>query len=133
MQIELPWPPKVLSPNARAHYLVKARSVKKYRWACFILARQLRPTFQNTGDSGGDIALTITFCPPDNQRRDRDNMIAAFKAGADGLAQAWGVNDSRFVPTYRVGNPARNGSVIVALETNRPGAGGAISAPEAAA
>jgi crossover junction endodeoxyribonuclease RusA len=44
----------------------------------------------------GDIHLWIDFYPPDRRQRDDDNMIAAFKSGRDGLAQAFGVNDKRF-------------------------------------
>lgn len=108
MRVILPWPPKSLSPNARVHWGKKAKHVKKYRADCYVMARLHRPVFKDAS-----IPLTITFCPPDASRRDHDNMIAAFKAGADGVAQAWGVDDSRFIPSYRVGTPVRHGAVIV--------------------
>lgn len=57
--------------------------------------------------------MTITFNPPDRRKRDRDNMIAAFKSGQDGLSDALNVDDSLFVPTYRIGEPVPGGEVIV--------------------
>jgi crossover junction endodeoxyribonuclease RusA len=63
----------------------------------------------------GDIPLTVTFFPPDNRKRDRTNMEAAFKAGFDGIADALGVDDNRFVPTYRKGDVVKGGMVIVEI------------------
>ena len=40
MTFTLPWPPKELSPNARLHYMAKARAKKAYRQACGWTARQ---------------------------------------------------------------------------------------------
>ena len=57
--------------------------------------------------------MTITFHPPCKRKRDRDNMIAAFKSGQDGIAECMGVDDHRFVPTYRVGAPVKRGCVLV--------------------
>lgn len=45
--------------------------------------------------------LEVEFFPPDNRPRDKDNMIAAFKAGQDGLADAWKINDRRIVCEYK--------------------------------
>ena len=39
--IDLPWPPKELSPNARVHWTKKAKAAKAYRLECFILAKAL--------------------------------------------------------------------------------------------
>ncbi|SOS36014.1 hypothetical protein CFBP6411_04657 [Pseudomonas syringae group genomosp. 3] len=36
----LPWPPKVLSPNARTHWATKSRAAKAYRNTCYLLCRQ---------------------------------------------------------------------------------------------
>ena len=61
----------------------------------------------------GPLSLRITFHPPDKRRRDRDNMIAAFKAGQDGLSDSLGVDDSQFVTSYAVGDVIKGGSVVV--------------------
>jgi crossover junction endodeoxyribonuclease RusA len=41
--------------------------------------------------------LWLEFYPPDRRPRDDDNMVASFKAGRDGIAQAMGINDKRFI------------------------------------
>lgn len=109
MKLTLPWPPTGLSPNDRVHWAAKSKLVKAYRTDCYWAAK-----------AGGvrvvdapELALTITFHPPRRGRIDRDNRIAAFKAGQDGLAEAMGCDDSIFVPTYRLGEPIKGGAVIV--------------------
>lgn len=47
-------------------------------------------------DTEGKIFVWIDFYPPDRRRRDEDNAIAAMKHGLDGVANAIGVDDSRF-------------------------------------
>ncbi len=111
MQITLNWPPPELSPNARVHWAKRASKVKSYRSQCGWKARS-QGLFPSDAD---EVAMTITFRPPDLRRRDRDNMIAAFKAGMDGISDAIGVDDSRFIPTYRVGDTYLGGAVIVEI------------------
>lgn len=88
----LPWPPKELSPNARTYWRKRAPIARSYREACYVLAKQSGVVIDWTGD----IHAWIDFYPPDKRQRDDDNMIAAFKSGRDGLADALGVNDRRF-------------------------------------
>lgn len=94
MELTLPWPPKDLSPNARVHWSRRSKAAKAYRHACYMLA------IQGGAKAGipweGDIHVWIDFYPPDRRHRDDDNMIAAFKSGRDGIAQAFGVDDKRF-------------------------------------
>lgn len=92
MQITLPWPPKELSPNSRTHWRKAAPIKAQYRDACYILAKQSSAVI----DWDGDVHVWIDFYPPDRRARDDDNMVAAFKAGRDGIADALGVNDKRF-------------------------------------
>lgn len=91
--VTFPWMPKALNPNQRLHWSVVSKAKKSYRKACYTLALEagLRGV-----DWEGDIHLWIDFYPPDRRQRDDDNMIAAFKSGRDGLADALGVNDKRF-------------------------------------
>lgn len=93
IELTLPWPPSALSPNARLHWSKIAKAKKAYRKACYVLALEagLRGV-----DWEGDIHFWIDFYPPDKRQRDDDNMIAAFKSGRDGLADALGVDDKRF-------------------------------------
>lgn len=109
-RITLPWPDPRLSPNARNHWAVRCKVVQGARATAFYSAKAAgAPVLPPEGD----ICVLWTFCPPDKRRRDRDNMIAACKAYADGLAQAWGVDDVRFAPTYKRGEPVRGGLVVV--------------------
>lgn len=108
MIVELPWPDKRLSPNARTHWAIKAKAVKAYKETCYWLMRKAgRPTL------GDVIPVTITFYPPTKRRYDLDNRVASFKAGQDGIAQALSVDDSRFEPTYKRGEIVNGGKVVV--------------------
>ena len=93
LEVTLPWMPKALNPNQRGHWSVKSKAAKAYRRTCHLLTLEagLRGV-----DWEGDIHVWIDFYPPDRRQRDDDNMIAAFKSGRDGLADALGVNDKRF-------------------------------------
>lgn len=91
-EIILPWPPRDLSPNARVHWARKSKAAKAYRHECWVLAMSSGVRV----DFDGPVHLWLTFYPPDRRHRDDDNMIAAFKAGRDGIAQALGIDDKRF-------------------------------------
>lgn len=93
MNVTLPWPPKDLSPNSRIHWSRRSKAAKAYRRACHVLT--LEAGIRGV-DWTGDIHLWIDFYPPDRRHRDDDNMIAAFKAGRDGMADAMGLDDKRF-------------------------------------
>lgn len=93
MEVTLPWPPKELSPNARIHWSRRSKAAKAYRRACHVLT--LEAGIRGV-DWDGDVHLWIDFFPPDRRHRDDDNMIAAFKSGRDGMADAMSINDKRF-------------------------------------
>lgn len=63
----------------------------------------------------GKMVFSIEFCPPDRRRRDDDNMLAAFKAGRDGVADALGVDDNKFATSFEVCDPVSDGAVIVTI------------------
>lgn len=116
--IELPWPPKELSPNARIHHMAKARVTKGYRETAYWLARKDGPQFlpDHMMEASRPIRLDITFSPPDRRKRDLDGMLSSIKAGLDGLADAMGVNDQRFEFTLRRAEPVKGGRVIIVVE-----------------
>ena len=103
----LPWPPKVLSPNARVHWAAKSKAAKAYRTACFLLCRQAALTVP-----AGRALLSLEFIPPDRRRRDDDNCIAAFKSGRDGVAEALGIDDSRFVTQLQISAETIKGGAV---------------------
>ena len=58
------------------------------------------------------LRVHLTFVPPDRRLRDADNCIAAAKAGLDGLADALGVNDRRFVLSSELLTNGEIGGVV---------------------
>lgn len=98
-ELVLPWPSKDLSPNARVHWSKKAKTAKAYRHACYVLAKQAGwlPVVWPDDVQSPRLHLWIDFYPPDKRHRDDDNMAAAFKSGRDGLADALGIDDKRFI------------------------------------
>lgn len=111
--IELPWPPKELNPNfkRRKHWSVYRPHTKVYRDACYILTIAARARVPLEGA----VPVTIDFYPPDRRHRDDDNMISAFKAGRDGVADALGINDRRLAPVYRFNDPVKGGKIVVRI------------------
>lgn len=112
--INLPWFSKLVSPNARTHWRRKGEAVKKMRREAALMAKQGIPKGWVAKDHDA-VPMTITFCPPDGRRRDRDNMIASIKAYMDGIADALGVDDSIFIPTYHLGQPINGGNIRVEI------------------
>ena len=112
--VTLPWPPRDLSPNARVHWSRKSRAAKKFRAACFYLAKLDRLAV----DWEGDIIVSVTFRPPagsNGRRHDQDNCVASCKSGLDGLADALKVNDKRFRLVPAMGEPVKGGQVYVSI------------------
>ena len=112
-----PWPPKQLSPNARVHHMAKAKAAKGYRNDCMMvamsswstLARSMRITDRRL------MHIWLVFCPPDNRRRDDDNLIASFKSGRDGIADALSIDDQVFCTHFLRGPKVKGGRVQVLI------------------
>lgn len=109
--ITLPYPDKILSPNARPHWAKKSPVTKSARTAAWALTKAA----QARVDHDGPIALAVTFHAPDNRRRDRTNAEASCKAYFDGIADALGVDDRRFEPSYAWGDVRKGGAVVVVI------------------
>lgn len=110
--IELPWPVKELSPNARVHWAVKASAAKSARknaaWAT-----------RAAGLSKLDLAslkVTVVYHAPDKRRRDADGVLSSCKAYLDGVADVIGVDDSNFELAIRKGAPITHGAIRILLE-----------------
>lgn len=114
--VSLPWPPLELNPNKRLHWSRKSRAARLYRNMCYVLARNAISEHQHHFAGVRKMVLAIEFCPPDKRRRDDDNMLAAFKAGRDGLADALGVDDNKFVTSFEVCAPVEGGAVRVTIQ-----------------
>jgi hypothetical protein len=110
--IELPWPPASLSGHAKGHWRTRAAVTAKHRrWARDATLAAKPGGF---GDRG-DIGLIVTFYPP-SRRGDRVNFPNRCKPYFDGIADALGVNDSRFVPRYQFAEPVKNPRVVVTFD-----------------
>ena len=114
--VTLPWPPAVLSPNSRVHWSVRARAAKAYRTEC---GWQCKAAKLAAPDAKGKIDLWIDFYPPTRRHHDDDNLVARFKSGRDGIADALGIDDKRFCvrPTVR---SEIGGMVVIRITIGAP-------------
>jgi len=123
-KVELPWPPKELSPNARVHWAQKAEAAQTAKaQGCYL-------TMKNYARDYRDIETTFeaqyTFYPPDKRKRDMDNCLAMMKNYQDGVCAALGIDDTRIKRVVlEWGDVVRDGKVVMALR-----AVGAIAAEE---
>lgn len=116
MNVTLPWPPSVCSPNNRSHRMAKARAAKAYRFDCGMLALAAGwKRVKADPDDGRSIAVTVkvTFCPPDARRRDLDGMVSSCKAAFDAIADVIGIDDSRWHWTFERADQVKGGAVLV--------------------
>lgn len=121
--ITLPWPPSTLSPNARQHWAALAKAKKRYLNACCLSVLQQRVATP----SAPRLDVSLLFVPPDRRRYDCDGLLSRMKAGLDGVASAWGIDDAQFVRMSAsvsdtpcaglAGNPG--GCVIVTMREHR--------------
>lgn len=127
LTLELPFPPKELSPNSRPNRWEKARTVRQYREDCgWAGTVQYRRYVSKKGTPlptlTPPVTATVTFVVPDRRRRDEQNFLQMLKPAFDGLVDAGVLQDDnhevfKVVAThFEVGEP----KVIVEL---RSGAG----------
>lgn len=109
--LTLPWPDKALSPNARVHWSKRAKAAKSARSAARLLAMAER--WSGGGLPEGRLHLWITFHRPTRRKYDDDNLLARFKPMRDGLAEALGIDDARFVSHPFVSDEVRPGGEVV--------------------
>lgn len=115
--IELAWPPRQLRPNASSPgaWRIKSEAAKAYREQAYWRTKHLGLRFANT-DEATCTTLRLTFNPPDNRKRDLDNMLASVKSGIDGICDALAINDHCFTEISIVRGPAlKGGKVTVVL------------------
>lgn len=110
----LPWPPRELHPNARVHWARRAKLTKLERRAAFFHAKAAKWDSAKFGLGG--LLLRLDFYPPDRRRRDLDGCLSASKAQIDGIADALGVDDSRFSLHVQMHAPRKGGEVHVTIQ-----------------
>lgn len=107
LYVDLPWPPRVLHPNARVHWGQRARSAKKARADAAWAARAAG--IKKSTASG--LHVTAVFTPPDARVRDEADMLSNIKAALDGISDATGIDDSKFKVAIRREPPRKPGAV----------------------
>lgn len=109
--IELPFPLATLSGHHNAHWRKLQPIKKQHREWARLATLAAKPVVPETGD----IRLIVTFYPPD-RRGDRTNYPNRMKPVFDGIADALGVNDRRFLPHFIFAEPCKPGKVVIVLE-----------------
>jgi crossover junction endodeoxyribonuclease RusA len=113
--IELGWPAKALSPNARDHFMTVSRFKKASKDTAYWATKAVigHATFPHDGKS--PVPFVITAYPPDKRSRDDDNLIAQTKSARDGIAMALGIDDKFFATRVQWAEPVRNGKVVIRI------------------
>lgn len=111
--IRLPWPPRELSPNCRKDRRRTTRQRAAYRDAGFYASKEVGAKVDP------DAHLCITFHPPDDRRRDLDNMLASAKFALDGIASASGVDDYGWSFSIKRAEKVKGGAVLVHVKTEQ--------------
>lgn len=106
IELELPWPSKDLSPNARLHWAKKAKAVKAARAEAYLIAIHHKRPLE------GRILFVLEFFPPDRRHYDDDGLLARMKSARDGIADALGVDDRRFVTQFSVSEEVVRGGLV---------------------
>jgi crossover junction endodeoxyribonuclease RusA len=114
--IELPFPSSRLSGHHNVHWRVLQPVKKQHReWACAATkAADVGPV-----PAKGDIRVSVVFYPPDN-RGDRFNYPNRLKPYVDGIADALGVNDRRFLPVFHYAEPVGKDNARVVFTVTAP-------------
>ena len=108
--IVLPFPDSILSGHSEHIKWAKSAATKKHRaWA----KRATEAAMPEVPDVG-DICVRVRFVPPD-RRGDRVNFPNRMKPYFDGIADALGVNDARFLPHFEFAEPEKPGRVEVVI------------------
>lgn len=98
LTIELPVPPKALSPNARVHYHVRARAVKAYRLAAHLNAVASRidssPSWEPVPYFRAG-TTQVTWYTKTKRKPDADNALSSLKAAWDGITDSGFLADDR--------------------------------------
>lgn len=112
ISVTLPFPPAILSGHANGNGRWKkiAETKRQRERAKAAVEAELPIDLPATGD----VRLHIHFVMPD-RRSDKLNCVNRMKGAVDGIADALGINDRRFLPSIGYGDPQKPGCVIVTI------------------
>lgn len=111
MELEFNWFNKVLNPNDKSHWAVKSKARKKQKEDAYYVALSYpKPEVREK------YVLNIKFHPKSNHKQDVDNALAACKGLLDGVAMAWGVDDSQFVLVPVMASKVDGGKIVIETE-----------------
>jgi crossover junction endodeoxyribonuclease RusA len=114
--ISLPWPDRKLHPNAREHWSKRAKAAKHARATAYWCAKEAGIRL-NDPDIPAALKVTAVFFPPNNHKHDIDGCLSALKASFDGIADAIGIDDSKWeFGAPRKEAPVKGGAVRIELE-----------------
>lgn len=106
--IVLPFPDSALAGHHDKHWGPHGRTKAKHRKWAYNAGLAAKPALPEEGD----IRIHFRFIPPNN-RGDRLNYPNRIKPYADGLADAWKINDKRFLPSYEFCDPEKPGRLEI--------------------
>lgn len=117
IDVELPWPPRGLSPNARLDRFAKASLFKRTKAAASFATMAALKGHRPAVQSRSFVNVKLICNPPVLRYRDEDNLIANCKAIFDGIAQKLGVDDHWFHFLEQEWNdPEAPGRLVVRVE-----------------
>ena len=97
LRIRLPYPDRRLSPNARRVWQASLKPKQEAREVGYFAARKAEDFkwWQWHLNLSKPLRLRIAIYPPDNRRRDLDNIVASLKSMQDGIFDYLGMDDSK--------------------------------------
>lgn len=120
-ELILPWPARELHPNARVHWSRRSKAAKAAKAGAHVLALQAGWN-RLALPADGRLHVWIDAYPADRRRRDADGLLSSMKAALDGIADALGVDDRRFVPHPWIKDEVRPGGEVRVRITGGPDA-----------
>ena len=119
LTIEIPLPPRALSPNARVHWSKKSAAAKMMRNlatnACLLAQNEERWTDMPGWETAG-LSATFYFKDRRGASSDRDNLISSLKSAVDGIADSGLLADDHGVEWQSVVRAVDKSNPRVVLE-----------------
>jgi crossover junction endodeoxyribonuclease RusA len=122
LQIQLPYPSRDLSQNARVHWAKRGKATDEARALAKVTTLNALRSMSSQGSALLTTAKTFRvqiaiFWPELKRKRDALNTAAMLKPHIDGISDALGVDDSRFTEwIVKIGGPLGDGQVVLIVD-----------------